>query len=234
MKKITVVLSLLLFILTSLYPMGALIFSFFEYSFEPVNIYTYLFFGLLVSVCAVVSSLFAKDRTNNKTISILFSLLPLLSLINAFFCIAQYSKIRVIICVFASFGCCCFLANRCGNPKKLKNTVLIISALMTIPLAYFSFIALIFGNFGLNTIVQTAESPNGKYYAEVIASDQGALGGDTFVDVYEKSEINPVFFRIEKKPQRVYFGEWYEFENMVIYWKNDSCLVINLEEYEIE
>lgn len=53
---------------------------------------------------------------------------------------------------------------------------------------------------------------------------------------YDSQEggINAIIFKIEKKPQRVYFGDWGEFVNMQIYWKDDGCLVINSVEYEIE
>lgn len=68
----------------------------------------------------------------------------------------------------------------------------------------------------------------------MIDSDQGALGGDTLVDVYEKSAINAILFKIEKKPQRVYSGGWGEFNNMQIYWKDDECLKINSTEYKIQ
>ena len=105
---------------------------------------------------------------------------------------------------------------------------------MILPISFFSFIALIFGDIGQNTVVQTVESPNGKYYAQVIDSDQGALGGDTFVDVYERGKINAILFQIENEPQRIYSGDWGEFKNMQIHWKDDNCLVINSVEYEIE
>lgn len=74
-----------------------------------------------------------------------------------------------------------------------------------------------------------------NYYAQVIASNQGALGGDTLVDVYQNSgvNINLLFLKIYKKPQRVYIGEWGEFENMEIHWQSESCLVIDDEEYFI-
>ena len=116
----------------------------------------------------------------------------------------------------------------------LKIVALVLSALMILPICFFSFIALIFGNIGQNTVVQTVESPSGKYYAQVIDSDQGALGGDTLVDVYQDCGINAILFKIEKKPQRVYFGDWGEFNNMQIHWKDDNCLVINAVEYEID
>ncbi len=116
----------------------------------------------------------------------------------------------------------------------LKIIALVLSALMVLPIGFISFIFLIFGNIGQNTVVQTIESPSGEYYAQVIDSDQGALGGDTLVDVYKNGGINAIIFKIEKKPQRVYFGDWGEFKNMQIYWESDDCLVINSVEYSIE
>ena len=133
-----------------------------------------------------------------------------------------------------SAGCCCYLTVKYGKPLALKVVALVLSALMILPICFFSFIALIFGNIGQNTVVQTVESPSGKYYAQVIDSDQGALGGDTLVYVYQDCGINALVFKIEKKPQRVYFGEWGEFNNMQIHWKDDNCLVINSVEYEIK
>ncbi len=85
---------------------------------------------------------------------------------------------------------------------------LALSSLLLPALAIFSFFALTSGSIGQNTVVETVESPGGKYYAQVIDSDQGALGGDTFVDVYQSGEINALLFKIEKAPQRVYSGDW--------------------------
>lgn len=93
---------------------------------------------------------------------------------------------------------------------------------------------LTFGNIGQNTVVKNIESPNGNFYAQVIDSDQGAFGGDTLVNVYEKREIDTFIFKLKDKPQRVYLGEWREYESMHISWKYDKCLVINSVEYEIE
>ena len=105
---------------------------------------------------------------------------------------------------------------------------------MLLPIGFLSFIALAFGDLGENIVVQTVESPNGTYYAEVINSDQGALGGDTLVDVTENKKFDALIFTISKKSKRVYHGEWGEFEDMEIYWKNENCLVINSVEYMIE
>ena len=115
-----------------------------------------------------------------------------------------------------SVGCCFYLTIKHVKPSPLKIISMVMSALMVLPIIFLSFVALIFGGISQNTVVQTAESPNGSYCAKVIDSDQGAMGGNTFVDVYRKCGINTKFFKIHKKPQRVYSGDWGEFENMKI------------------
>ena len=91
-----------------------------------------------------------------------------------------------------------------------------------------------FGNFGQNTVVDRIYSPEKTFYAEIIDSNQGALGGNTVVNVYKNSRLNLLVLTISKTPQRVYIGEWKEYESMQAEWKNESCLLINSEEFNIE
>lgn len=234
MKKAISILMCVLLSLTILYPAGVVITACFGYSFELISVSAFAIAIAALSVCIVILDLVCKNTLENNTIRILLGIITPLSLINAVFYIFKCSQFCVIVSVLLSTGCCCYLTVRYGKPLTLKVVALVLSALMILPICFFSFIALIFGNIGQNTVVQTVESPSGKYYAQVIDSDQGALGGDTIVDVYKKSGINSILFKIENKPQRVYFGEWGEFENMQIHWKDDNCLVINSVEYEIE
>jgi hypothetical protein len=119
--------------------------------------------------------------------------------------------------------------------ETVFSVIIALLALILVPMICFSvFMVVFFGSIGEDTVIQTLPSPDGNRYAEVIDCDQGALGGDTLVDVYQDCGINAILFKIEKKPQRVYFGDWGEFENMQIHWKDDNCLVINSVEYEIE
>ena len=234
MKKAISILICLLFSLTILYPAGIIITAGFGYSFELISVSAFAIAIAAISVCIVVLDFICKNTLENNTIRILLAIITPFSLINAVFYIFACPQIWVIASVLLSAGCCCYLTVKYGKPLALKIVALVLSALMILPIGFFSFIALIFGNIGQNTVVQTVESPSGKYYAQVIDSDQGALGGDTLVDVYKKSGINLILFKIEKKPQRVYFGEWGEFNNMQIHWKDDNCLVINSVEYEIK
>ncbi len=234
MKKSISILMCLLFVLAILYPAGAIITACFGYSFELIGVSAFAIVIAAISVCIVVLDLICKNTLENNTIRIFLAIITPFSLINAVFYIFECSQIWVIASVLLSAGCCCYLTVKYGKPLALKVVALVLSALMILPIGFFSFIALIFGNIGQNTVVQTVESPSGKYYAQVIDSDQGALGGDTLVDVYQDCGINALVFTIEKKPQRVYWGEWGEFNNMQIHWKDDNCLVINSVEYEIE
>ena len=234
MKKAISILMCILLSLTILYPAGVVITACFGYSFELVSVSAFAIAIAALSVCIVVLDLICKNTLENNTIRILLAIITPLSLINAVFYIFKCSQICVIVSVLLSAGCCCYLTVKYGKPLILKVVALVLSALIILPIGFFSFIALIFGNIGQNRVVQTGESPSSKYYAQVIDSDQGALGGNVLVDVYEKSKINAILFKIEKKPQRVYFGDWDEFENMQIHWKDDNCLVINSVEYEIE
>ena len=230
MKKAISILMCLLFVLTILYPAGVIITACFGYSFELVSVLAFAIAIAALSVCIVVLDLIFKNTLENNTIRILLAIITPLSLINAVFYIFECPQIWVIASAFLSVGCCCYLTVKHGKPLSLK----IITLVMILPIGFFSFIALIFGNIGQNTVVQTVVSPNGEYYAQVIDSDQGALGGDTLVLVDKKSGIDLILFKIENKPQLVYLGEWGEFENMQIHWKDDNCLAINSVEYEIE
>ncbi len=231
MKKTAPALIWLLFLLTILYPAGVLITACFGYEFKLISISAY---AIVTAVLSVGVAVHDQDALESKVLQVLLAILAPLSLVNAVFYMFEYPKIWVIAGVLISAGCGFYLTVRHGKPRVLKGIALTLSALMVLPIGFISFLFLIFGSIGLNTVVQTVESPSGKYYAQVIDSDQGALGGDTLVDVHEKSGFNAILFRIEKKPQRVYSGGWGEFNDMQIDWKDDGCLIINSTEYQIQ
>ena len=77
-------------------------------------------------------------------------------------------------------------------------------------------------------------SPDGSYYAQIIDSDQGAMGGNTFVEVCASEELDALLFKIKKKPRQIYSGAWGEAHSLQIRWKDDCTLEINSGLYEIE
>ena len=65
-----------------------------------------------------------------------------------------------------------------------------------------------------------------KTMAEIINVDQGALGGATFVEVYENRGLNLLLFTVAPKSKRVYEGGWADTFDIQLTWKDEEHLVI--------
>ena len=118
-----------------------------------------------------------------------------------------------------------------------RTTSILMYALFALTALYpaGTIIAAIFGNIGQTTVVKSVDSPNGTYCAQVINNDQGALGGDTVVEVYTNTAtVSAWVFTLEKKPRTVYVGEWYEYETIRLCWEDDTRLFINGKEYSVK
>ena len=233
--KITVfVLVLLLFLLTVLYPVGVLITAGSGCTFELISVPGFSIAIALLSVCVAILNIFLKTAIEHTTIHVVLAVITPLSFLNAALYVFECNTPLVIVCSLISVVCCLILSVKYGKPLVLKIISVGLSVFMMIPFVYFCMIIQIFGDLAHNTVVQTVESPSGKYYTRLIDSDQGALGGNTLVEVYEKSQFDVFFFKIQKEPRRVYQGPWGVYKHMNIYWKDDRCLIINSSEYLIE
>lgn len=222
-----------LFTLVVLLPFGVILSRCFGCTFKLANYTAFAIVTALSALGSVILSAIMKKPVENRSVAVLFALITPLALMNAVLYLSECSTALVAISMFVCLCCCAFLSVRRGSPLALKITALVLSALMILPIVILGFFAMIFGNLSENTVVRSIESPNGTYYAEVIDSDQGALGGDTFVDVRE-NVVDAYVFKISKIPKRIYQGDWAEYTDMEIYWKDDHCLVINSVEYTIE
>ena len=221
-----------LFAAIALYPIGKAILSCFDYTLEIFCVPAFAIIIAVLSVCVVVLDITYKNILTNKAIRVFVGMIAPLSMINTFLYLLANNHIAVHIGGAVCFISCCIITIKHTKPLLVKILSLVISALLVFPTALLGLIVLF--PIGQNTVVQTLESPSGRYYAEVVDSDQGALGGDTLVNVYENRALNLLLIRIKKEPQLVYLGEWGEFENMKIQWKDDHCILINSVEYEIE
>lgn len=229
MKKVAATLPFLLWGLMLLYPVGKVVAAYYGYLFQMVFPAT----GAVLGIAAVVLDAVFHPTIHRNFLRWLPATLPLLSMINALFYLCTYPTPWMIACVAVSVGCCCYLSLRLGKPFVLTVVSLALSAAMILPTVFMFQFASVFP-IGINTVVKNVDSPDGTYVAQVVDSDQGALGGDTIVQVKETKTVNCLLFTLEKKPQRVYMGDWGVFETMQIYWRNEECLVINGREYTIE
>ena len=109
------------------------------------------------------------------------------------------------------------------------SLLLFVPYLLLLPIAAFGFAM------GETETVAVVHSPEGTYRAELLDVDQGALGGDTVVNVYnEDHALDFGFVQLREKPQRVYMGPWGEFEDMELEWSSDTVLRIDGVDYEME
>lgn len=118
--------------------------------------------------------------------------------------------------------------------KFVKIPVIIWSGIIGAILGVWFFLLLLTEDFGVYEVIQKIESPSGKYYAELINDDQGAMGGSTIVEVSSKKECVPFLIGELVKNQeisRIYTGRWGEFKTMEIFWLDEDIILINGEEY---
>ncbi len=235
MKKCAMILNYILLFTVFFLPVGKIVCACFGYNFELASNVVYSALIAVLSVAAVIVNLIAKTAVTNKFLGILFAIIIAVFLLGCCFYLLEIKTMLFIVCTLTGATCCFILTAKFGKPLALKIVSLVLSVIMMINLAFFGFIGFIFGSIGENTVVKSVDSPNGKYCARVISSDQGALGGDTVVEVSSKKDlINLFVFRVYKEPEIVYFGEWMEHEGMTVYWKDDGCLVVHSTEYPID
>ncbi len=214
--------------------MGRLLCACFGYTFTLTNVTVFSIATALFAVCTVTLDYIFKNTITKKYICVFLAASLPLSLVNVLLSVSECSEIWVAVSVWTSALCCGILTFKHRKALTLCTVACAVSCLVILPTAFFSFLSLAFGDIAQNTVVKTVKSPDGYYYAQVIDSDQGAMGGNTFVHVHKKEKLDAIIFKIQTKPQRVYTGKWGEFENMEIYWEDDGCLVINSVEYKIE
>ncbi len=236
MKTTISVFTCLLFLLTVLYPIGVIITACFGYVFELFSVSGFAIILAALSLCLVVLCRLGKPVFDQPWVPIILAVTPLFSIINAVFFICTCPQLLVVIGVGISLGCCCFLAGKLGKPTWLKSVMLALTGVIVTPVISIGWVwfAAGFGTTANEVVIREINSPNGTYYARVIERDQGALGGNTVVDVHEKSGVDLILFLIEKEPTRVHYGKLGAHKTMQIYWRGEDCLVVDAYEYQIE
>lgn len=234
MKDKTKLILYILLFLSAFFPILTLVLFCLEYS---VSLFNYIFSAIssaLIFVILTTVILKAKEVVTGKALKFLIVLLPLISLVNAVVYVFKSKSAVVAVCMAICFVCSAVIAEKICKSGKAKLFSVISSGLLSVPLLIFSVLLLIFGSFGVNTVIDSIPSPDGAYYAEIVDSDHGALGSDTVVYIHKNSKLDLFIMTISKTPQPVYVGEWREYETMQIQWKNENCLIINSEEFPVE
>ena len=205
-------------------PLGSLLGAPFGYDFFLTDYRLYILIMTLSYAVTVVCSICSKDQTEAKCTL----LLPLLTVISWLIFLQQRDMtVPMMICMAVSVLLAGFLALRHAQHVKVISVCVGMTAILFFFGIFLTYRELI--SFGSQTVVMTADCPNGIDYVEVVAYDYGALDGYTQVHWHKKGLYTPLF-RYDWAPGPIWQGRYDAYETLEVYWKDD-CLVINGEEY---
>lgn len=233
MKKCSSLLLGILLGLSTVYPVLVIAGWFCGFSVElTFGNFSYLLSTVLFSSVSILL-LAAKEKVHTKAERVLSTLLLPFSAAHAFVYLWESKSFWVFLLALVWVIFSGALMLRHGKYGFAQGFATAACLLLVLPMGFLSLFFLF--PIGQNSVVQTLPSPSGTYYAEVIDSDQGALGGDTIVEVHEaKKRVNLLLLELRKDPQLVYLGQWGEFMDMQIFWQSEQELVIDGRLYELE
>ena len=240
MKRWNSVLSWILLGMLLLVPGGVLICKTVGYSFTlkypMIHYWLTATVGLALYVLRCCSN---EAREYRKPILLFFA--PL-AMVNALFSydgseakwIGLAMILSIVFCTMITFSRVAFSKEMKPVEKLIVGAGVILLFLLVIVVTMVTTVFnVLFGDFGRVWIERTAYSPSGNYYAQVVVDDQGALGGNTYVDVYEDKGMDTFYFTICDEPERIYWGDWSDHLNIDLAWESEEILVINSVEYPV-
>ena len=235
MKRLLAVSPAILCGFSVFFPLGRTIGILFGYDFILRN--DSVFLAVLAVLSGTAAMLLFWNRSPvSRTQAVFSALLPLCSAVNGlFFLLDSSSRRTTVLGVLVCYACSvAILAKAVLRPAwKIASTLL--SAVLTGILLFSSFLSLVFGDLGVKTVVSSAPSPQKTFTAEVIDSNQGALGGSTLVLIRSNNAAGAdlLLCKFSKAPVCVYTGHWGEFQTMKLAWKDERTLIINGMEYAV-
>ncbi len=215
-------------ILSALLPLVSIYLNRFGYSLVLRFPSVILLVTMVLYVTFTVLACLNSEHSTSKSASIILVFAFPLSIINGLF--VFFDIFNVLSFVFLLVTSICVLVVTFNLCRYFAISVLIgvISAIAYIFVLIFGFFALIFGGIRQDTVVEEVESPDGRYTAVVISSNQGALGGDTLVSIEYNSKNGVwLFSEAKKDPKTIYSGDWGEHETLDIQWLGENILSIN-------
>lgn len=143
----------------------------------------------------------------------------------------DYSYAVFLLLAMASIAGAVITMFRQVPGKVVKIAFLIVTLVEGAVVWLFLFMCLFFGNIGITTVMYSKDSPKGKYVAEVIDDDQGALGGSTIVQVKSKESFSFLIGKIYKEPVLLCRRSWELWDEIEFEWVDENTLMVDGEEY---
>lgn len=233
MKRILSVSPAVFCVLYVFFPLCRSVGAFSGYDFVLRDLSVFIVGLTVISVAACVLLLFLKLPLS-KVQTVFCALLPLFAAVNGLFLILDSRWKATGLFALICYACSVILLVKFTRRSVWKIGSVVLSVLLAAVLLFSSLISFIFGDLGQKTVVKSAASPRNTYLAEVIDDNQGALGGDTHVDVWTVGKTVDLFLcKFSKSPVCVYTGKWGEFGTMRLSWRDEHTLVINGTNYDV-
>lgn len=232
MKKLMAGFIRVLTALLAAYPLASLLCACFGCVFHLTG---FAASGALPALAALGTAglgLLAKGAAPTESDGLLYSLAAPLALLWALFRLFLFrvDSPGEPFCVILTVAVCVCLSLRYGRPRAPGIAAAVLAAVLMSPPVL---AVIVLGSVGEETVIRTESSPDGKYCAEVVDSDQGAMGGATRVTVRESGELDAGIIRVYKKPRTVWSGGWGEGDGLELRWEDEHHLAVKSRVYEI-
>ena len=212
-----------------------------DYIYRPKSYI--MFFIIYLVLCSIFTYFSIKYKNYAFKLSrLLSSFMPLISLvylITLLFCfdfkidnrMNNIFYYELLFAISLSSSLVIFFAY--NKIKWLKICVAVIVGIFAVFFFQILFLSMLLSNFGENTVVHTAKSPDNTYIAWVVSSDQGALGGST--EVYVRNTQKDILFvsgMLKTESKNLWSGRWGT--EVTLSWEDDDTLVIDGKSYDVE
>ena len=212
----------------------------FNYSYKPNDSLRFLAIYMFAVISALILNVRA-ERCATKSSKLFANMLPIMALIYSTTLISvinfENSVLDQDLFTFVVFAGTLLSAIiiffvYCKS-VLLKSIMIVFTVIAILFLAMHLFFLILFYGFGETTVEQSFCSPDGLYLIQVISSDQGALGGSTYVCISRVNrDIALPCGSLCPVNKTIWSGDWGVMP--VFVWKDDRTLVINEIEYVIE
>ncbi len=241
-SKIFTMLAAFFCAVNSLTPLSIIITAIIGFTFDIRSYPLWTILILLLSGMLAVFMYRYEQKGISKADRILLTVALFMSILNWAVCLFTGTPQRnrahnavLIGLLIAVSAVAIFVAVKFIKPLEKGITRSIIAGVFAVLLMFLSFIVIVFSGFGENTVVKTADSPTGRYTAELVDSDQGALGGATVVYVTDNLiKIDFGLVTVHKQKEQVYYGEWGEYKGLTLRWVDNDTIKIGGYEHNMK
>ncbi len=228
-------------VVNSFTPLSIIVTALARYTFDIRSYPLWTLFQLLLSGLLAVLMYRFESRETSKADRILLTVALFMSLLNWCVCLFTGAKGKdahnaiVIGVLIAITAIAVFVSVKFVKPRQKGIARAIVAGVLASLLFMFSFFMFLVSGIGQNTVVKTVNSPTGRYTAELVDSDQGALGGDTVVYVTDNLlSVDFGLVTIHKQKERIYMGEWGAYKGLTLRWIDKDTLKVGGNEYDMK